>query len=330
MQCLRCKSENEDGAKFCATCGSPLYKAAAPAVCHVCSYANAPSANFCVACGAHLRRRFVTPTGPGAATTASVTSAAAAAAGGVGVGEAPATAPLPEAPRTAGAAASGPSADKPDQTPPTRAQSARFASANVRQEAFDEPAIAPPRISRFELKAGLAVLILFLGGGLYWWSSQNDSRLAELALTAAAPAQSAFRAVADSTLNSAKVPEPAQSNPYVPAAEPPAPDPVAPTPSAAPLIPTAQTAVTEAAPKTKASKHKTARRRHTESQRRLSSAAPEAVPEPQVTAQVREKRKPNVRELVASCKRMQLFEGERCLWRLCDGKWGKDGCPSYN
>jgi hypothetical protein len=239
----------------------------------------------------------------------------------------------PEVPPPA-ASAAGPIPDKPNPVPPPPPQqgvhNARFAGApNIRQEAFDEPSIAPPRISRFELKAGLAVLILFLGGGIYWWSSQNDSRLAELALTAAAPAQSAFRAVADSTPNPPKAPEPlpAQAEAYAPAAQPVS-EPAAPAPNATPVAPS-KTALPEAAPKAKSSKHKNTRRRRAENEERLA-AAPEVVPEPQVTAQPLEKRRPNLRELVASCRRMQLFEGERCLWRLCDGKWGKDGCPSYN
>lgn len=33
---------------------------------------------------------------------------------------------------------------------------------------------------------------------------------------------------------------------------------------------------------------------------------------------------------VANCEKMSVFARQPCLWRACNGKWGQDGCPSYD
>ncbi|MFJ3059210.1 phage tail protein [Herbaspirillum sp. NPDC087042] len=38
---------------------------------------------------------------------------------------------------------------------------------------------------------------------------------------------------------------------------------------------------------------------------------------------------PSLAEQLKQCRALSLFARESCLWKLCDGKWGKDGCPSY-
>ena len=39
----------------------------------------------------------------------------------------------------------------------------------------------------------------------------------------------------------------------------------------------------------------------------------------------------NKRVLVAQCEQVpNLIQRERCKWDLCNGTWGKDGCPSYD
>ncbi|TWC61960.1 hypothetical protein FB597_1166 [Herbaspirillum sp. SJZ099] len=38
---------------------------------------------------------------------------------------------------------------------------------------------------------------------------------------------------------------------------------------------------------------------------------------------------PTLAEQVQQCRALSLFAREGCLWKLCNGKWGKDGCPSY-
>lgn len=35
-------------------------------------------------------------------------------------------------------------------------------------------------------------------------------------------------------------------------------------------------------------------------------------------------------ERVAECQRQSFFVREKCMWEVCNGKWGKDGCPSYD
>ncbi|HEX2603121.1 MAG TPA: hypothetical protein VHL60_00495 [Oxalicibacterium sp.] len=246
--------------------------------------------------------------------------------------EAPAEKPLPPPrfPAYTAEAASPRSAIPPERPAPSPNPARADFGIAGHQENFESAALRPPRISSFELKAGLAVLVLFVGGGLYWWSSQNDSRLAELAMTARSPTPSVIQPVADnSTTRSApSMPDSTKDTSYLAAtsAAPVAVPPVA-TPDPAPPAP-----VTEAAPKTKSGKHKNARKRRSEPEaRQPETVIPE--PEPQVAQAAPlpvEKHRPSTREQVASCKRMSLFDGERCLWRICDGRWGKDGCPSYN
>lgn len=38
---------------------------------------------------------------------------------------------------------------------------------------------------------------------------------------------------------------------------------------------------------------------------------------------------PALAEQVQQCRALSLFAREGCLWKLCNGQWGKDGCPSY-
>ncbi|EJN07480.1 hypothetical protein [Herbaspirillum sp. YR522] len=38
---------------------------------------------------------------------------------------------------------------------------------------------------------------------------------------------------------------------------------------------------------------------------------------------------PPLAEAVRQCSALSVFAREGCLWKLCSGKWGKDGCPSY-
>jgi hypothetical protein len=149
-------------------------------------------------------------------------------------------------------------------------------------------------------------------------------------MTARSPTPSVIQPVADnSTTRSApSMPDSTKDTSYLAAtsAAPVAVPPVA-TPDPAPPAP-----VTEAAPKTKSGKHKNARKRRSEPEaRQPETVIPEREPEVvQVAPPPVEKHRPSTREQVASCKRMSLFDGERCLWRICDGRWGKDGCPSYN
>jgi hypothetical protein len=72
------------------------------------------------------------------------------------------------------------------------------------------------------------------------------------------------------------------------------------------------------------------RRRDAEAQladaRARAERAPVAVVAPAVVA-VPEV--PPLAEAVRQCNALSLFAREGCLWKLCSGKWGKDGCPSY-
>ncbi len=49
-------------------------------------------------------------------------------------------------------------------------------------------------------------------------------------------------------------------------------------------------------------------------------AAPELAAAPPV---------PSLADQVAQCRTLSLFSRESCLWKLCGGNWGKNGCPSY-
>lgn len=71
------------------------------------------------------------------------------------------------------------------------------------------------------------------------------------------------------------------------------------------------------------------RRREAEAQLAAARAKAErsqaAIPEPDVV----EVAPPSVGEQVQQCSALSLFGRESCLWKLCNGKWGKDGCPAY-
>ena len=48
MRCPKCGSDNDEGARFCAECASPLLP------CPACGHANREPARFCGECGAAL------------------------------------------------------------------------------------------------------------------------------------------------------------------------------------------------------------------------------------------------------------------------------------
>lgn len=72
------------------------------------------------------------------------------------------------------------------------------------------------------------------------------------------------------------------------------------------------------------------RRRQAEAQLEAARAnaqrAQAAAPEPPA---VEAPAAPSLAEQVKQCSALSLFARESCLWKLCDGKWGQDGCPSY-
>src|SRR5262249_7487183 len=79
MRCSTCGSDNREGRKFCASCGSPL-----AAACPKCSASNLPNEQFCGECGAALSGRFARagreppPLGAGELHVVTETAAAAA------------------------------------------------------------------------------------------------------------------------------------------------------------------------------------------------------------------------------------------------------------
>lgn len=72
------------------------------------------------------------------------------------------------------------------------------------------------------------------------------------------------------------------------------------------------------------------RRREAEAQlanaRAKAERAQAVVPVPEV---VEVQPVPTLAEQVKQCSTLSVFARESCLWKLCDGKWGKNGCPSY-
>lgn len=72
------------------------------------------------------------------------------------------------------------------------------------------------------------------------------------------------------------------------------------------------------------------RRREAEAQlanaRAKAERAQAALPQPEVVQVVPV---PSLAEQVKQCSTLSLFARESCLWKLCDGQWGKNGCPSY-
>ncbi len=57
MQCPQCQTENREGSRFCAECGTSL-----ASVCPDCGFANYPDAKFCGSCGKALATDAVSPT----------------------------------------------------------------------------------------------------------------------------------------------------------------------------------------------------------------------------------------------------------------------------
>jgi hypothetical protein len=51
-----------------------------------------------------------------------------------------------------------------------------------------------------------------------------------------------------------------------------------------------------------------------------------ALPQPEV---VEVAPAPTLADQVQQCRSLSLFSRESCLWKLCNGQWGKNGCPSY-
>jgi len=75
--------------------------------------------------------------------------------------------------------------------------------------------------------------------------------------------------------------------------------------------------------KTKAQREEELRKKNEErlAQEERDSAARKAALAPRGLSTVQE---------VANCEKMSVFARQPCLWRACNGKWGKDGCPSYD
>ena len=60
------------------------------------------------------------------------------------------------------------------------------------------------------------------------------------------------------------------------------------------------------------------------------SSRSEASPRPSASKRSPRSASTNLSQAVAECSNeVGLFFRERCKWRLCNGRWGKDGCPSY-
>jgi len=307
MQCSRCRSDNENDARFCATCGALLRAAPLPAPCPACGRENAAGANFCVACGTNLRQRRVTPHTAESPAARAPERAAEDAAGGEAT-------PAKAAERAEVAS----QAPQPDPVMPLHAA----------LEAA--PARPPSRPVHFELMAGVAVLILFLGGGALWWNNQKQARLAEMALTAAAPVRPAAPVAASAPHATVPVARPVATMPSVPAAQ--AVVPPAATVPLPPVKPTEhrhrrRTAARHAAVAVEQHDNAASREIETAQQVMEQGRHPEVRAAP--PAVERRKRPPSVREQVAACRQLSLFKGEQCLWRICDGRWGKEGCPSY-
>ncbi len=75
-------------------------------------------------------------------------------------------------------------------------------------------------------------------------------------------------------------------------------------------------------------------RAYSETQQDRLSTAPsarsEASPRPSAPKRSPRSASTNLSQAVAECSNeVGLFFRERCKWRLCNGRWGKDGCPSY-
>lgn len=311
MQCSRCRTENEDAAKFCAACGASLHEVsvATANTCPVCRHANAPDANFCVACGTTLHQRAAPQAAqPKAVPPIDPVTASKGAAKPTEVKTATAS----------GSPSSAEAASKPQLPPRPRVPELDFMQA-------DAPKLRPEKTSRFELAAGLAVVILFLGGGGLWLNNQQNARVAEMVLYAAAPTKLA-KATQESTPASG-MPAPLPATPEADQQD------AAMAPAAVESRPGNQAVSKGTSEQSRRPVKRKVVRRHANQPEPapvvgLSEAERASAVAPTPPAPV-ERRRPSNREQVFACRQLSLFEGEKCLWRICNGKWGKDGCPSY-
>lgn len=61
-------------------------------------------------------------------------------------------------------------------------------------------------------------------------------------------------------------------------------------------------------------------------QRQQAAAARPVAPAPApASAPVRS----STQEQVAQCQTMNVFQRELCMFKVCNNKWGRDGCPAY-
>ncbi len=213
MKCPACKTENKDGAKFCAKCGGSLSVTATPAetsrACPGCGHACRTDAKFCPKCG----RNFAATAAPAASTFAATepcphcaapvkegakfcgkcgkaivrdqaASAAQAGADSQPVGKKPAVAEKPVAPVTAAPAARQPAVQKAFTTPPSNdiapgkpdEPRSTVTSSSVPSAGEASRKKNTPMVA---IAGGAAVIAVVLGvGGYFFFGKSNDTAVA--------------------------------------------------------------------------------------------------------------------------------------------------------
>lgn len=303
MQCPRCNSENDAASQFCWSCGTSL-RAPPPrqakVACPFCKHENVTNANFCVACGKNLWRQ---------STGAALRAAAAA-------DNAPDTASVAETPSVPF-----------DALPGTQH---RPIPPHALADEYSNTIQAEPDKSRFELAAGLIVLIAVMAGALIWWNHQKETRMAEIAVSSVVPLAPKPASIPTAVIESL----PQNYSTAVPAPPTPPGTMVRDNqPIENPAPPAANDNSSRAANtpvKRNPSKRAATTSANAHSPAGLTQDELRAEPEAPPPVRAAEPRLPTTREKVAACKQLTLFKRESCMWGICNGKWGKDGCPSYD
>lgn len=184
-----------------------------------------------------------------------------------------------------------------------------------------------PRRSRPGLWTGIAVAVLvaLIGSWLYTQYGAQGRHVGAAPAASDAPAVPAEPAPAPAATAAPPAPAPTQS---AEAMAPPASTEAAAPQASVPAAPVAEAPRHEAPrkvakPKARAAKTETP-----------AVAAPSPAPETPAPAPASapvkvEPAAPTLAQKVAQCRALGFFEKERCLWSICSGHWGKDGCPAY-
>lgn len=204
----------------------------------------------------------------------------------------------------------------------------------------DERAEPEPKKPVLPIVAAVALALILVGGLAAWWFLKPASE-STIDVTSSVPASEVAQPMAETDASEPEEPQEAAA-------------PVEPDPSTSPAQPAAPVAVPAQADEAAAAKAAVEKRLAAErrrqaaeekrrkaedaarmkaerdaelaAQRQQAAAARPVAPAPApASAPVRS----STQEQVAQCQTMNVFQRELCMFKVCNNKWGRDGCPAY-